>query len=136
MPAGNAIAARALLRLGHLCAEPRYLDAAERTLKAAIPSASRYPDGHLATFTALEDALQPPTMIVLRGKKTKLHEWCAVLEEKFDPRRIVLAIPDDAANLTGLLAQCAPRGEICAYLCRGTHCTLPMNSLGKVKEAL
>src|SRR6185437_2287782 len=33
-PSGNAVAARALLALGALLAEPRYLDAAERTLRA------------------------------------------------------------------------------------------------------
>ena len=126
LPAGNAVAAFALLRLGHLCAEPRYLDAAEHTLKAAVPAMNRYPDGHCAMLLALQDALEPPTMVVLRGEKDKLQEWQKVLGQKFDPRRMVLAIPDDAENLTGLLAQCAPRGDICAYVCRGTQCSLPI----------
>jgi uncharacterized protein YyaL (SSP411 family) len=43
IPSGNGIAARVLLRLGHLLGEPRYLAAAERSLRAAWPALSRYP---------------------------------------------------------------------------------------------
>jgi len=45
-PAGNGVAARLLLRLGYLLAEPRYLDAAERTLRAAWSLVERYPHAH------------------------------------------------------------------------------------------
>ncbi|MGA9851352.1 MAG: thioredoxin domain-containing protein [Gammaproteobacteria bacterium] len=129
LPAGNAIATRALLRLGHLCAEPRYLEAAERTLKAAMPGMMRYPDAHAAMLLGLEDAHEPPTMVVLRGKTNKLMEWRKEIDQKLDPRRIVLAIPDDATKLTGLLAQCAMRNDICAYVCRGTQCSLPITEI-------
>jgi len=136
MPAGNAVAAQALLRLGHVCAEPRYIHAAERALKAALPSATRYPDGHLSTFTALRDALHPPSMIILRGSKTKLRQWQTVLNKKPDAHRMMLAIPNDAEGLTGLLAQCAPLGDICAYLCSGTRCSLPVTTLTDLTKVL
>ncbi len=136
MPAGNAVAARAFLALGHLCAEPRYLGAAEHALKAALSSAARYPDGHLSTLTALSDALQPPAMVILRGETQALPEWRSALNQKFDARRIELAIPNAAIGLSGLLAQCAPRGEICAYVCRGTTCSLPITSLADLAMAL
>lgn len=129
LPAGNAVAARVLLRLGHVCAEPRYLDAAERTVKAALPSVNRYPEAHASMLLALQDALEPPTMVVMRGKADKLHAWQKQLDRKFDPRRMVLAIHADAGNLSGLLAQCAARGEACAYVCRGTQCSLPIQTL-------
>ncbi|MGB9430053.1 MAG: thioredoxin domain-containing protein [Gammaproteobacteria bacterium] len=134
LPAGNAVAARALLRLGHLCAEPRYLSAAERTLKAAMSSMTRQPEAHTAMLLALRDALEPPTMVVLRGIPEKLAEWRKVLDQRFDPRRIVLAIPDDAGNLMGLLEQCALRGDICAYICRGTQCSLPITRIAAPSE--
>ncbi|MHB8405562.1 MAG: thioredoxin domain-containing protein [Gammaproteobacteria bacterium] len=136
MPAGNAVAARALLALGHLCAEPRYLNASERALKAALPSAARYPDAHLSTLTALNGALQPPAMVILRGENQTLPEWRSAVNQKFDARRIELAIPNAAAGLSGLLAQCAPRGEICAYVCHGTSCSLPITSLIDLAKAL
>ena len=129
LPSGNAIAARALLRLGHLCAEPHYLDAAERTLEAALSGMLRYPAAHAAMLLALQDGLEPPAMIVMRGNQEKLREWRAALDRMFDPRRSVLAIPNDAVNLTGLLARCAPRGDVCAYVCRGTQCSLPIMTI-------
>ena len=44
-PSGNALAATALLRLGKLLGRSDYLDAAERTLAAAVPDHAARPDG-------------------------------------------------------------------------------------------
>ncbi len=129
LPSGNAVAARALLRLGHLCAEPRYLDAAERTLKTAWASINRNPEAHASLLPVLQDALEPPPMVVLRGKPENLTAWRRTLDQRFDPRRMILAIPDNVAGLTGLLAQCTPRASVCAYACRGTQCSLPIQTL-------
>ncbi len=46
VPAGNAIAAQALTRLGLLLGETRYLDAAAKTLRAAWPALQHYPHAH------------------------------------------------------------------------------------------
>jgi uncharacterized protein YyaL (SSP411 family) len=134
LPAGNAVAARALLTLGHLAAEPRYLDAAERTLKAAMSGMSQYADAHAAMLLALKNALEPPTMVILRGDGEKLREWREVIDRQFDPRRILLAIPAEVDNLAGLLAQCTPRGGICAYVCRGTECSLPVTEIDRLPD--
>ena len=136
MPAGNALAARALISLGHLCAEPRYIDAAERTLRAAFPGMRQYPASHAAILLALEEMLAPPAMVVLRGEAEALVDWREELANQYDPRRLVLAIPADAKGLTGLLARCLPRGEACAYVCRGTTCSLPVTSIASLSMAL
>ena len=136
MPSGNALAARALISLGHLCAEPRYLDAAERALRAAFPSLQQDPQSHSAMLLALEDMLAPPTMVVLRGDAEALLEWREELANQYDPRRLVLSIPADAKGLTGLLARCLPRGQACAYVCRGTTCSLPVTSIGSLAMTL
>jgi len=135
MASGNAIAARSLLRLGHLCAEPKYLKAGERVIKAALPSANRIPDAHLSTFIALSEALQPPQMIILRGKPPELQEWMRMLDRQYAPHRMLLAIPHDATGLRELLAECLVKGDICAYVCRGTQCSLPITSSGQLQEA-
>ena len=136
MPAGNALAARALISLGHLCAEPHYIDAAERTLRAAFPGMRQYPASHAAMLLALEEMLAPPAMVVLRGEAEALVDWREELANQYDPRRLVLAIPADAKGLTGLLARCLPRGEACAYVCRGTTCSLPVTSIASLSMAL
>ncbi|MGH8306484.1 MAG: thioredoxin domain-containing protein, partial [Steroidobacteraceae bacterium] len=67
-PAGNGIAALALQRFGHLFGEPRYLAAAERTLRAAWLALSRYPQSHVSLVIALEELLHPPQLVILRGE--------------------------------------------------------------------
>ena len=44
--------------MGFLLAEPRYLTAAERTLRAAWPVLERYPHGHTTLAMALDELIQ------------------------------------------------------------------------------
>ena len=136
MPSGNAVAARALIELGHLAADPTYIDAGERTLKAAAGLMREYPESHAAMLLSLTSMLEPPTMVVLRGDGEALADWRAELASQYDPRRLTLCIPEQARNLPGLLARCTPRGAACAYVCRGTTCSLPITSIESLSRAL
>src|SRR5690606_9140267 len=46
VPSGNGVLCKALLTLGHLLGEPRYIDSVERTLTAAMPLLAEFPDAH------------------------------------------------------------------------------------------
>jgi hypothetical protein len=135
-PAGNGVAARLLLRLGYLLAEPRYLDAAERTLRAGWSLIERYPHAHASLLLALDEFTEPPAVIVLRGPATDLAVWRAELDKLFDPRRAVFAIPSDAEGLPAALADKRPQAGTVAYLCRGTTCSAPLRTLGELVRAL
>ena len=93
IPAGNALAARALLRLGYLLGEPRYLQAAERTLRAAWPAVLKYPEAHASMLLALEDYLQPPQIVILRGEPARIEPWQRELNAGFAPRRWIARRP-------------------------------------------
>src|ERR1044072_9258516 len=67
IPAGNGIAARALIRAGYLLGETRWLEAAERTLRAAWLPLNRSPHGHVSLLGALEEYLLAPEIVVIRG---------------------------------------------------------------------
>ncbi len=129
IPSGNGIAAFTLQRLGHLLGEPRYLAAAERTLRAAWPAMGKYPLSHVTLLTALEELLQPPEIVILRGEAAAIEAWRRELARRFAPRRMVLAIPADATGLPAALADKAPRGAAVAYICRGSTCSAPVESL-------
>jgi uncharacterized protein len=129
-PAGNGIAAHVFQRLGHLLAEPRYLQATERTLRAAWLSLEKYPHAHTTLLTALDELLNPPETLILRGPKAEITSWARELHKLYAPRRIVLAVPDDAEDLPPSLAKEFPRGTTVAYVCRGSTCSLPIDSLG------
>jgi len=135
-PAGNGVAARLLLRLGYLLAEPRYLDAAERTLRAAWSLMERYPHGHTSLLMALDEFTEPPAVVVLRGTADDLDVWRTELDKLYDPRRLVLAVPGDAQDLPAALADKRPQAGTVAYVCRGTTCSAPLGTLGDLVRAL
>ncbi len=135
-PAGNGIAAQVLQRLGYLLGEPRYLAAAERTLRAGWQPLQRYPQGHMSMLTALEEYLQPPEIIVLRGEAAEIARWQRELQKLYAPRRMVLAIPADAAELPPSLADKPARGKAVAYVCRGSTCAAPVDTLAELVRDL
>ncbi|HYX74836.1 MAG TPA: thioredoxin domain-containing protein [Steroidobacteraceae bacterium] len=135
-PSGNGIAARVLLRMGHLLAEPRYLAAAERTLRAAWPAITQYPPGHVSLLGALEELLTPPEIVVLRGEARTIEGWSLALARCYAPHRLVLAIPAEAGNLPPALADKTPRAHPVAYICRGSTCTAALDSLDALMEQL
>jgi len=129
VPSGNGVAAFALQRLGFLLGETTYLDAAERTLRAAWRAISEVPHGHVSLLTALEEYLQHPEIVVIRGANDDISRWRDSAAKVYAPRRLVFAIPEDEAGLPGALADRKPlAGETVAYRCLGTHCEMPVTT--------
>ncbi len=129
VPSGNGIAAYALQRLGCLLGETRYLAAAEATLRAAWPAISEYAHGHATLLAALEEAVNEPEIIVIRGDAGEIGRWSASAARLYAPRRLVFAIPADVDDLPGALAERKPQaGQAVAYRCLGQHCELPVTS--------
>ncbi|HCO42796.1 MAG TPA: thioredoxin domain-containing protein [Gammaproteobacteria bacterium] len=135
-PAGSAIAARALARLGHLLGEVRYLDAAAGTVDSAADHLTQHPLGFSSLLSALEEQLSPPQTLVLRGDPQTLAHWQAAAHAAAKPGRLTFAIPAEADNLPGVLAHCAPRGPAVAYLCQGGSCGAPITDLDALTAAL
>jgi uncharacterized protein YyaL (SSP411 family) len=135
-PAGNGIAAFVFQRMGHLLAEPRYLQAAERTLRAAWLDIEKYPHAHTTLLTALEELLNPPETIILRGKRPEITQWAQELHKLYAPRRIVLAVPDGAQKLPPALEEKPSRGDAVAYICHGSTCSAPIDSLSGLVSRL
>ncbi|HET7308429.1 MAG TPA: thioredoxin domain-containing protein [Gammaproteobacteria bacterium] len=136
MAAGNGVAAQALVRLGHLLGEIRYLDAAARTMRAGTAALPDYPDAMCSLLVALRDELDLPAQIILRGEPAVLAQWRWRIESTFDMHRRVYAVPHDAGELPGLLGVCEPRPEGVAYFCEGTECSPPLTSVEAVLERL
>jgi uncharacterized protein YyaL (SSP411 family) len=129
VPAGNAIAAQALTKLGLLLGETRYLDAAAKTIRAAWPALQHYPHAHTALLVALEEHLQPPEVVIVRGAADEVANWRDELAKMYAPRRLVFAIPADAQALPNAIADKKPLAETAAYVCRGMTCSAPVRSL-------
>ena len=135
-PAGNGIAAQVLLRLGYVLGDARYLAAAERTLRAGWPALEKYPQAHIGLLSALEELLTPTEIVIVRGEARTIEGWRQDLARRYAPRRLVLAIPGDAPGLAPALAEKTPRAGPAAYICRGTTCSAPLDSLETLLEQL
>ncbi len=136
MPAGNAVAARALLRLGHLVGEPRYLQAAERTLRSAWDPLSSFPSAHCGLLLVLEEWLAPPEILVIRGSGEVLQQWQERAGRHYVPHRLCFAIPDNEPG-PPLKSYASPAaGSTLAYLCQGTRCLPPITSLDELDKVL
>ena len=129
IPAGNGIAARALLRAGYLLGETRYLDAAERTLRAAWLAINRFPHGHMSLLEALDEYLEPPEIVIIREPAPQRGAWQRELDRLYAPHRLVFSIPADLVGLDAAIADKKPGAATRAYVCRGSICSAPVDSL-------
>jgi len=132
LPAGNAVAAQALVKLGLLLGENRYVDAAARTLRAGWATLERVPHAHGALLIALEQYVELPTIVIVRGNEAEIAAWRDELAKFYAPKRLVFAIPADAADLPAAIADKRPLDETAAYVCRGMTCSEPLRSVSAV----
>jgi len=124
-PSGNGIAAIALQRFGHLLGEPRYLAAAQRTVKLFYPLMEHQPSAHSSLLVALEESLRPPQTVILRGAAHALSGWHRDLAADYRPDTLVLSIPPQAGPLPPALDK-PVTAEVTAWVCRGVTCLPPV----------
>ena len=137
MPAGNGIAASALIRLGHLLGEQRYSLAGEHTLKAAIKGMRSYPLSYSSMLSAFDEWSSPRQTIILRGNADVMADWRRMALEIYSPSRMCFAIPAAETGLPGLLNVRMPKSTDCvAYVCLGVGCLPPVESREEFKILL
>jgi hypothetical protein len=135
VPCGNGITARALLRLGHLIGETRYLDAAERTLRAANSTMQQMPQACASLLRALNDFLHPRTHVVIRAAGgAEGAPWYDALRDRAEACD-VYHIPAGAPDLPPVLAAQVHRPGGIGYVCRGMNCLPPFSDAGELARA-
>ncbi len=131
VPSGNGVAAWRCSTLGHLLGEQRYLDAAERTVRAALHGIERYPEAHATLLRALDELLD-----AAEARRAARHRAGpravaapARRERYVPPASARVRDSDDATGLRGLLAQRtrASAGGV-AYVCEGMTCRAPITA--------
>lgn len=106
LPAGNGMAVRGLLELGHLLEESRYLDSAERALRAGMSEAERWPSAHATLVRALNDYTTPPPRVVLRCTDgVDIDAWRAAVAKRLPHRARCYVIPATADTRSSALAR-------------------------------
>jgi uncharacterized protein len=91
---------------------------------------------------ALEEMLEPPEIVILRGPEAVIEPWRRELATQYAPKRLVLAVPSGGAAETreaDLPAAFTSKPALsggAAYLCRGSQCSAPLTSLSALTAEL
>lgn len=134
IPAGNGIAAQALGRLGHLTGTLEYLGAAEKTVRGAWNSLQEAPYVHASLLLALEELLQPPALVLLRGDPAQVGLWQERICQDYRPRHYVVAPPPGTRGLPAAAPSSTSAPQ--AQLCQGRQCHPPIHTLEALLAAL
>ena len=121
MPSGNGVAAFALQRLALLTGNTAYDEAAARTLAVFGEQLEHAPEGSATLLAALEEALEPPRLIVLRGPSVEVRDWQRQLAHRYLPDTLILPLGNDLTGLPDALDKPAT-ATVNAWVCQGVSC--------------
>lgn len=127
-PSGNGIAAVALQRLGHVLGEPRYLQSAERALRAFDSSLARNPAACANMCHALNEFLTPPTLVILRGEANEMAAWRAKIQQNYYPHHLFLYLDETIKDLPNTLQRNFEK-NVNAWVCKGVVCSPSVHHL-------
>ncbi|HEX4763904.1 MAG TPA: thioredoxin domain-containing protein [Usitatibacter sp.] len=134
-PSGNAVAALALHRLAFLTGETRFSDAAAGTIALFLPQIERHPGSFGTMLAALEELVEPPRTLIVRGESQSFAPWRAWLDPAYLPTTLVLFIASDAKPLPEALDKPVKPG-VNAWLCEGVTCLPPIDDAQRLRDAL
>jgi uncharacterized protein YyaL (SSP411 family) len=146
-PAGNPMAAIALVRLHHYTGNAGYRDKAEQTLETFAGIVEQFGIFAATYGIAVLHFLEQPVQVVVIGESdsaeaTELHRTAVA---PFAFNKSVLRLSGDKAvteNLPAVLAETLPKlpqvrsGDAFAVVCSGLTCQPPMADAAELRQAL
>ncbi len=134
-PSGNGVAAQALLALGHLVGDARYVAAAERALRCFAPSLARSAGGYASLAVAVDEFAAPAANVLIVGDPATAATWQAALERVYRPAARIFNVAGQPLPPT-LAKGPAPATGARAYVCAGFACLPPLDSLEALVDVL
>ncbi len=136
VPAGQSIAAVALLRLAALTGEHRYRRAALRVVEPLAGAVARSPlaFGNLAWAVELAAAEIREVAVAGAREDPAARALVAAVLERWDPTTVLAWGPEDGVPL--LAGRPAETGRATAYVCRGFVCDAPVITADALRAAL
>ena len=135
-PAGNGIAASALVAFGHLASDVRYVDAAQRVVELFAPGLTESPAGHSSVLAAFSALAAPPASVLLAGDADTCSAWQRTLERTYRPAVRVFSLGGALDVPPALVKGATPATGAVAWVCVGTSCLPPMASVEAIEDAL
>ncbi|MEO0529948.1 MAG: thioredoxin domain-containing protein [Planctomycetota bacterium] len=139
-PGGASLAATALVRLGKLSGNAKYLDAAHGTLKAAAPLMKKAPTATGQMLAATDLWLGPTKELVLMGIGPDAEAIASELRASYLPR-VVLAGRIGPCQPTALMestfeGKSSINGEATLYVCQDHTCGEPIVGAAAIRDAI
>ncbi len=144
-PAGNAVAAQALLRLSALLHDPSWADQAQVILSVFAGSAPRMAISCATYFRAVDWATAPVTTCVIVGDRADaaFQPLLAAALRSYRPRTVVRSFEAEAIveaevppEVLAMVQQARAKAKAKAYVCVGTSCRPPIEDPEELAEAL
>ena len=135
-PSGNGAAAQALIALGHLVGEAKYIEAAERTVRLFAATLAEAPSGHSTLLQALEALEDPPAQVLLQGDAAVCGAWQRALEAVYRPHVRVFNLAGIDALPAELVKGTVPSHGGVAWVCHGQRCLPPLVTLESIQQSL
>lgn len=145
LPSGAASAALALLKLGHLKTDSRFIKEGETILQQRLNIAKKQPGAFMFTLAAADFAIGPVAEIAVVGKQgdKQTDKFLSMLRNKYMPRT-VLSFMDpeqhDAKECRQEIPLLAEKEKVedkpAVYICRDFTCQKPITQTGELRQTL
>ena len=126
IPSGNAVAAKALLKLGLLTGEHGHFTSAEQSISTMTKLMSQYPSAFGEWLNAASFALSEPREIALVGAQEELEPLLRVIRGAYRPFQVVAAGDEGDTAVPLLQKRLKVDGKGTAYVCRHFVCQAPV----------
>ncbi|MCL4507535.1 MAG: thioredoxin domain-containing protein [Chloroflexi bacterium] len=139
VPAGNSMAATALLKLAALTGESHYSDTAEQALSGLQDSLSKYPTAFGQWLVAFELALRGITEVAIVGDPAlpTTQAMIQTAQGSYTPNRVAALLrPGEQPGVPLLDGRASIDGKPTAYVCRNFTCQMPVTDLQALKAQL
>ena len=139
-PAGNAVAAAVLLRLGSLTGESMYDERARETLETFAGVVEHFGLYAASYGLALRRAVEGSVQVCVIGEDSVAEELAAAAMRPYLVNKSVVRLRRGLGNLPPALAETLPflpatQGSV-AVVCRGNTCLPPVGSVKELRRAL
>ena len=93
---------------------------------------AQHPGGYASLLMALEEAIEPPRLVVLRGPQAQMRSWRQVLDQTYLPTTLILGLAPAVAKLPAPLAKPVTQTTVNAWVCAGVTCLAPVDKLDQL----
>jgi uncharacterized protein YyaL (SSP411 family) len=90
----------------------------------------------MSLLEALAEYLTPPEMVIVRERSAETGTWQRELGRLYAPNRLVFSIPAEVEGLDAAIADKKAGSATRAYVCRGSTCSAPVETLADLVRTL